>query len=84
MTLTCNIILAMFITQRNLGNRFWKKKIQQDLIERKFNIYLIWLNVIFLLQLCIEYNGLYIYDESQPPPHPIIQHLKAFGVSQVV
>lgn len=37
-----------------------------------------------LLQLCIEYNGLYIYDESQPPPHPIIQHLKAFGVSQVV
>lgn len=57
---------------------FEKYKFNKIFLKNKLdnNVYLIWLKIIFLLQLCIEYN--YIDDDIQPPPHPIIQHLKAF------
>lgn len=43
---------------------FEKYKFNKIFLKNKLdnNVYLIWLKIIFLLQLCIEYNGLYLYS----------------------
>lgn len=43
---------------------FEKYKFNKIFLKNKLdnNVYLIWVKIIFLLQLCIEYNGLYLYS----------------------